>query len=390
MATLPANSRLLKPSLSAQDAMKAPSFSLKYGLLRKKPGLKNFGKWPRRFAILVNDCLYVYRDENAKAVKSVFYLQGYNQIKREPTKGKGQDWAFSIIPASNMESVKLKTFACVSDQERLEWMKAIRNQMYHANNITKPDTTYKDKLRSLSLTEEDADEYNELEQPIFNSGDPNHAKPDADIDTSSDSGSGGSIVTQRSMSLTIPSGYNDAGNIDDNSQGETYDVVDSQATNEVIRRKCPDVPLEYAPSKPPPRYSEVCEPEPPEYVNTQQLQLQETYDYPETFEAKISLEKLCTVEDKNPDRDEMIRRLQGKGEPGTYLIRQSRQGDEKVLAYLTSNMHVKEFKIRGKKPKYSLDSHAFFATIDELLENYTKTPLPSTDFILKRGFHQVS
>ncbi|KAI8797761.1 SH3 domain-binding protein 2 [Biomphalaria glabrata] len=108
-------------------------------------------------------------------------------------------------------------------------------------------------------------------------------------------------------------------------------------------------------------------------------------------DERLSLEALCTVEDTSSDRDHIICQLQAKQLSGTYLIRRSRQNpDEKVLAYLTKNLHVKEFKIYSQGEKVFLKSDRLFDSIEDLLKHYTSvSTLPTTEYYLKQGYHTV-
>ncbi|KAK7471629.1 hypothetical protein BaRGS_00035726 [Batillaria attramentaria] len=99
-------------------------------------------------------------------------------------------------------------------------------------------------------------------------------------------------------------------------------------------------------------------------------------------------EKDCLFD--NSDREQAINILREKQVPGTFLIRKSRQGDSKVLAVMTAE-DVKEYKIFTDNGQVTLDKKSFFRTVDDLLENYSHSPLPNRTQTLGRAYssHQI-
>ncbi|XP_059141033.1 SH3 domain-binding protein 2-like [Physella acuta] len=388
MTSAPSNVRVSDGGLSAQDLIKMKA-AIKYGLLRKKNSKLTIGKWPYRFIVLVKEAVYVFHDENSKTASNRFSLTGYNRVKREDS--KSHDWCFVIVPAQKKQSVKSQFFACVSDQERKDWMRAIKNQIYASNNVQIPE------LGGLLSSLGNEEEYNDLESIVFPPEDKN-IDNDTDSDFSDSSDEFEEPVapvykTKRSQSLPhVPSDF--AAKLKALSSGtSTYEDItplpvckEEDELKTKPKRKFTRSPSDPQP-KPPPRYSEVVNVIPePDYANLKQIQ--ETYQTLD--ECKPSLEAMCTVDDPNPDRDHLICLLQAKQVYGTYLIRKSRQSDDKVLSYLTRNLHVKEYKIYSSGNEYSLDKLNYFATIDALLDHYTKNEhLPNSDNFLNKGYNQV-
>lgn len=385
MTSAPSNVRVSDGGLSAQDLIKMNA-AMKYGLLRKKNSKLTFGKWPYRFIVLVREAVYVFHDENSKTATNRFSLTGYNRVKREDS--KSHDWCFAIVPAVMDKSVKSQYFACVSDQERKDWMRAIKNQIYASNNVQIPELG--GVLSSLGNEEE----YNDLESIVYQPGEKN-----IDIDTDSDFSDNSDefeepvtpvYKTKRSQSLPpVPSDF--AAKLKALSLGNSFyeDVTPLPACKEEDEKTIkPKKKFTRSPSDPqpkPPRYSEVVHPD-PDYANLREVQ--ETYQV--LNECQLSLEAMCTVDDPNPDRDHLIRLLQAKQVYGTYLIRKSRHSDDKVLSYLTRNFHVKEYRIYSSGDNYSLDKLNYFATVDALLEHYTHSEhLPNSDNFLNKGYNQV-
>ncbi|KAL8605824.1 hypothetical protein ACOMHN_051433 [Nucella lapillus] len=115
------------------------------------------------------------------------------------------------------------------------------------------------------------------------------------------------------------------------------------------------------------------------------------------------------------DRVAAIERLKdSNSSPGTFLIRKSRQGDSKVgpspvslfppvflhsdpsnspvnevLVVMTTD-DVKEYKMFTENYQVSLDKQTFFNTVDDLLEHYSRSPLPNRQQTLTRSYSTVS
>ncbi|CAL1531531.1 unnamed protein product [Lymnaea stagnalis] len=392
--------RVTDAGLSAQDLIQLPKASMKYGILRRKNSKINFGKWPHRFVVLLHGAVYIYNDENAKSACHTFSLVGYNCVQR--VQSKTHEHCFEVLPAQISKASKKETFACLSNVERKDWMLAIKQQIYTANNVDLLDMSLTEKLKSLSMSDED--EYKEIEEKVFSPGDkePELAETSEDEDESSESEEEEPQPefkkTKRSLSMPqavtrdqmlqlqakFSFKYSGISSVDEEDEHVKSHKSKSQKGSNLHR-----TPSD--PQPPPPRYSEVVTEEEPDYVNLNKIK--EDFDLYETPPDPIdmSLEVMCTVIDDNPDRDHLIIQLQAKRAFGTYLIRKSRQSDQKILSFLTRNGHVKEYRIYNEDHKVFLERSDKFNTVDELLQHYTNVgTLPLSDYKLKYGFHSVN
>lgn len=396
--------------ISAQDILNLHDTVFKNGMLRKKGTKFNLGKWPHRLVVLTFDSIYVFDDEAAKSQNSKFHLCGYNKIVR--CEVKGQQHCFSIVPAENISSITPKTFACVSDNERKQWMTAIKDQMYAANQIPKPSRTFSDKFNSISIT--DVDEYKELESLVYSTDSAMNSRlsslfnDDDDFDNDNfdddDNSSAGSQVNKvaDNQRLSKMQDLNEKKRTPSrDEEPRVYDSVDDDfschpsvksptqaGTRQPFLRASSST--KSADSSEPPRYSAVVGSDDDsathwddntEYANTSVFKPSDEYTIMKT------LESMCTVVDPNLDRDQLIKMLAVK-EPGTYLIRKSRQGDHKVISILGTNRQVKEYKIFGTVDSPSLDQNRFFSSIDDLLRYYTLVEtLPNLAVNLVKGIY---
>lgn len=402
--------RVSDAGLSAQDLIQLPKASMKYGILRRKNPKINFGKWPHRFVVLLHGAVYIYNDENSKSACHSFSLVGYNCVQR--VQSKTHEHCFEVLPAQVSKTSKKETFACLSNVERKDWMLAIKQQIYAANNIETPSMSLTEKLKSLSMSDED--EYKEIEEKVFSPGEKEPELAETSEEEEETSESEGEepqpVFKKTSRSLSLPQAvthdqllhlqtkfsFRGVGTVE-----EEDEQMRSPKTKPKKIAKLHRTPSD--PQPPPPRYSEVVTEvvteEAPDYVNL--AKMKEDYDLYEKppddlYEtppdpADLSLEGMCTVVDDNPDRDHLIIQLQAKRAYGTYLIRKSRQSDQKILSYLTRNGHVKEYRIYSEEGKVYLEKSAKFNTVDELLQHYTQVEtLPVSEHKLKYGFHSVN
>ena len=71
---------------------------------------------------------------------------------------------------------------------------------------------------------------------------------------------------------------------------------------------------------------------------------------------------------------------------GTFLVRKSRQDDQKVLSVRTDE-GVKEYKIYNKDRGLSIDNKEnWFSTTEELLNFYADHDIPHRVLTLSRGY----
>ncbi|XP_059139127.1 SH3 domain-binding protein 2-like [Physella acuta] len=403
-ATIQRNIRTSSSGISAQDIIQLPNASIRSGLLRKKANTINYGRWKHRFVVLLSDSLYIYNSELSKAPNDTILLRGYNRVQREES--TVHEWCFSILPAYNLKTVRVITFACVSDNERREWMTAIKDQLYIANGVEKKSLS--DSVqRRLTLRESSTeDEYRDIEAPAY--------VPDGSVDSdhlaytdsiSSDSGSSGSGgVFEWNIPSSPPSTPAPTPPSDTHSNTSSPPDLKPKLDNkrkpmplpkpETVPKPKPQTPekkkisQEELHAKLPPRQSAILSENETDYVNA--ADLYEDYDFPvEMSQPPITKEQNCTVADDTLDRNQLIAQLKAKEKSGTYLIRKSRTSDYKVLAYLTPEGKVNQYKIFKKDSTFSLDQIVKFDSIETLLEHYsTNGTLPSSDYKLLYGFYE--
>uniref|UniRef100_A0A0B6ZSA7 SH2 domain-containing protein n=1 Tax=Arion vulgaris TaxID=1028688 RepID=A0A0B6ZSA7_9EUPU len=429
--------RSQKSNISAQDLIKLQNSVFKIGMLRKK-GLKiNFGKWPHRFVVLTHDSIYVYANEVSKITNSQFSLLGYNRVSRCDI--KGQDLCFSIKPASSIGSVKVKTFACSSEGERKAWMQAIRSQIYVANNIVKPTMTVIDRIKAMTINDCDEDFYLTIEKAVYettdstsvekNGGNDDDDDEDSDDSCESDHEVHAPVSKKAIRSLSLP--HNSIFTFDDknarkyskdrklsescesnSTKNETVkELFHSMKTFQDNKRRYPSdpqpkIPVEVTISRPgeavretsdyiqsqPPRYSEVYEEEVEENFENDYVNLSNMKKYHDNCQKDSltvpSLEEMCTISDTFCNREQCITLLQEK-EYGTYLLRNSRTDNQKVIVYLGQNGEVKEYKIYGTADNPTIDRKKYFTCLNKLLQHYTsEEPLPGRNDFLKKGCKQ--
>lgn len=391
-----------KRQVSAQELLTLTDTVFKYGVLRKKGKKLNIGKWPRRFVILTYDSVYVYDNETSAVPKTKFGLIGYNQVVR--CEFKGQNWCFSVVPADIGDCGEVKTFACTSDTDRKDWMKAIKNQMYPANSITKPPQTRDDRLRSPSNS---ADEYTSIETLVYSPSEGiHHTREENDFDyDDGDENSNGSIDSCSGKSNGSTSktkrqsrANSEESSSDSSSHYEPYDdkflVEGPLKSPSDIKKRIPKDPPPSPPLEAPQsscngnKKQQCISTLPRRSLNTEQ---EESNIYVNTniCNQSATLESLCTITDPKLDREQIMDMLLQRNECGTYFIRQSRQGNQKVITILSENYQVKEYKIYGTAVQQTLDQKEFFKNTNELLRHYTEVePLPKSAQYLKQGFYK--
>ncbi|XP_059141030.1 SH3 domain-binding protein 2-like [Physella acuta] len=422
-------------SLSAQDLLrlKAP---IKYGFLRKKPKKMNIGKWRTKFVVLLKESVYIYQDETSKVVSKSFSLKGYNRVKRVVS--KSHDWCFVIAPAGSHPGLKTYTLSCISEQERKEWMRAIKSQLHVTHNIPEPDELEMSQhlgdveqaytlIETLVFPDEGEDATNKSDESDSDLDD-NHVKTKTKEFSKipprppSKNGIAGmmqnlstttrqiatSVVMPDSIAPKIPPRTGSSvGNLDKTLQElstTTRYIATSVVLPDVVN---PNVISPYAPN--------VISPYAPRDSNSSNLSLPDDTsldkptkptqpsDKPPTVPRRtylpktnspyvnwpMTLETMATVQESHPDPDHLTRMLQSTREYGTYMIRATKPGHV-VLAFLTPIFQVKEFKVHEQAGRFSLDQSNYLPSIEDLLEHYSHDePLPNTDHYLRQGYYAV-
>ncbi|KAI8797759.1 SH3 domain-binding protein 2 [Biomphalaria glabrata] len=350
VTTLPSQLMNLKShsDISAQELIKLPKFAVKFGVLRKKPKLSIQNKWPRRFLVLLKDNIYIYKDETSNAPKNQLLLRCFNQVRR--AESETHEWAFALVADNNLKSVGTKVFACLSEEERLGWMRAIKDQLCLAHGM--PDSEVESCRRARSVS---SNEFDFLEEVVS-----------VGRDIQSDTYSSGSC------------GYYSS---DESTSNASTNSLPSPPPDPTRHKRKPAVLPK--PSKPQ-TAGGGGDKRSSNYINVEDVEGDDTYDMP-VFEK---LEVLCTVSDNSIGREELLRQLKATRAPGTYMLRKSRQNEDKVLSYLAQDDTVKEYKLHKFGGSFSLDKLKMFSTIEELLMYYTETYLPNSENTLKQGFYK--
>lgn len=308
--------------------------------------------WRQRFVVVSDGCCYCFEDEVAKEPLQKFSLHGYNRVTR--TASDRNQFCFMLEPQED-QRIKRHYFACSSDDDRKLWMQAFKGGMMEANSS---------HLNSGSHNTSDDDVFKELEKPLFEDAVPRRAANE------------------------------DAYSSDSGSSESDYDRLDEEEepakpTLPPSRRCVPLPPLPGEANKAQPAAAKPTAP--PRQVKNKPLDPRKR-DSAAAAKAKPTVaekpprrlsEKDCLFD--NSDREQAISILREKKVPGTFLIRKSRQGDSKVLAVMTTE-DVKEYKIFTEGGQVSLDRKTFFSNVDDLLENYSRAPLPNRAQTLGRAY----
>eukprot|EP00106_Octopus_bimaculoides_P021368 XP_014788810.1 PREDICTED: SH3 domain-binding protein 2-like [Octopus bimaculoides] len=85
---------------------------------------------PKVYVVLMDCCLYYYKNERDKEPKGKYPLYGYNSVHRAGD--ESSNWTF-VINHSDSTCKKIK-FSASSQYEMVEWMRRIKAEMLKANN----------------------------------------------------------------------------------------------------------------------------------------------------------------------------------------------------------------------------------------------------------------
>ena len=334
---------------------------------------------------------------------------------------KSNEWCFTVIPG--MDSLKPIKFSSVSDRDRREWMQAVKQCLYSANRVPRPQRS--------PLFDGLLEDYEELEQIVFEPYVSALARPDGasddeeedhDSDFSDDvtaasssnaarpisDGSTASCVSSNSnTSSTNTDGASSSG-ISSKTSSYIDMVITSNANIPFHAAGCASSSVSSSSSPPkhfrPRRESEPSRPAPPlpcarrvvvsDYVNAPAARKttknddnsdddedDDDYIYPK------SLMEQCSMLESSKSREELLALLQPRP-AGTYFIRKSRKDDRNVVAINVGGGVMREMKMWEKEGRFSLDSLQYFDSTEELLKYYHGIkPVPSIDMFLRRGIH---
>ncbi|XP_046545434.1 SH3 domain-binding protein 2-like isoform X2 [Haliotis rubra] len=351
-------------------------------------------RWRQRFVVISQGCIYCYVSETATKPLQAFSLIGYNRLlsmDEEPT----NRWTFSIT--SPDPTAKIHFFACVSDVDRMTWMRAIREEMVQANNI-KDDCFSAGSLASNSSSK---DVYVILQKPIFeppesdseeDSEEDDEAEDDSDYDQINDL----DLDKARRPRIPLPPTPDDPG------------------------YKAPTTEVQKAPAKLPPPKPHKANSEKHTYINspkgpkTNSLPAHATSSaaksavpkpnpkpvpksaaipaqQPPKPTLKVKPESAPVPDEKEyffpeNNRDKALSILREQKDQGTYLVRMSRSNDQKVLSVMTENDVIKEYKIMQKEKKVTINNRDFYKSVGDLLVAYKGKPLPNRTTSLGRAY----
>ncbi|KAK0057408.1 SH3 domain-binding protein 2 [Biomphalaria pfeifferi] len=168
-----------KPENCGCQELLAKQNLVHYGWLRKRCLRNklqiNFFNWPQLYVVLVECCLYYFKNELSKKPAGSISLYGYNRIIRaSEIKIKEVPWAFKIEHIQ--PDVRSLYFAASSEAEMVSWMKMIKSEMLKANNISSGMSNFNMQQVSKSLSDTvsmasdfswSSSDYNDLEEGIY-------------------------------------------------------------------------------------------------------------------------------------------------------------------------------------------------------------------------------
>lgn len=322
-------------TIGAQDMICIGNYS-KSGFLRKQglfERLFQFLRWRQTFVILSRGCIYIFKDEWASRPKSSYTLRLFLRTIRNDN--SSMRWSFSVLPVDQSRG-KTLLFACISDQERKEWMKSLKAEMMKAHNVTE------------QLTNENRDEYIYLEKPVE--------------------------VLEES---TVQSNEE---NPDDLGGEKDYDTIEDAMIDDEPAMPKPDIKKKADIKKKPKPNPK---PKPPVSATSPKVAVKKKSA---TLPASNAVLR-SAFEYKGTDRDEIESVLTLRPE-GTYLVRKSRQDGKEVLSVNIDGV-LKEFKIYSKDSTVTIDHAEYFSNVEELIQYYSEHPLPKKSTKLYRAYSVV-
>ncbi|XP_071090495.1 SH3 domain-binding protein 2-like [Haliotis cracherodii] len=347
-------------------------------------------RWRQRFVVISQGCIYCFASETAGRPLQAFTLKGYNRLlamDEEPS----TPWAFRI--SSPDETAKVHYFSCVSDVDRMTWMKAFREEMMLANKVK--DDRF--SAGSVASTSSSKDVYVMLHKPIFeppqsddSDEDSDEEEDDSDYDQINDL----DLEKARRPRIPLPP--------------TPDDPAYKEVTKEV--RKAPEKKPLPTPHKP--------NSEKHTYINSPKHTSTKTNSLPAQAStlaaksaaprAKAKSEAKQTPQPPKPktkpkptspsvpsekeyffpesDRDKALSILREQNDQGTYLVRMSRTNDQKVLSVMTEGAVIKEYKILQKEKKVTINNRDYYKSVGDLLVAYQARPLPNRTTSLGRAY----
>lgn len=131
-------------AIGAQNLLTMPGGVAKAGYLHKKGGTQlQLLKWPLRFVIIHQRCIYYFKSSTSASPQGAFSLSGYNRVMRAAEETTSNNvFPFKIIHISKKHRTWF--FSASSEDERKSWMAMLRREIghFHEKKELSLDTRY--------------------------------------------------------------------------------------------------------------------------------------------------------------------------------------------------------------------------------------------------------
>ncbi|NXY86320.1 3BP2 protein, partial [Alcedo cyanopectus] len=157
-------------AIGAQNLLTMPGGVTKSGYLHKKGGTQlQILKWPLRFVIIHEGCIYYFKSSTSASPQGAFSLNGYNRVMRAAEETTSSNvFPFKLVHISKKHRTWF--FSAASEDERKNWMLSLRREIDHYHEK-------KETIQEFSDSGSDADSfYGSVERPI----DIQYSHPSAD------------------------------------------------------------------------------------------------------------------------------------------------------------------------------------------------------------------
>ncbi|NXF87247.1 3BP2 protein, partial [Eubucco bourcierii] len=147
-------------AIGAQNLLTMPGGVTKSGYLHKKGGTQlQMLKWPLRFVIIHEGCIYYFKSSTSASPQGAFSLNGYNRVMRAAEETTSSNvFPFKLVHISKKHRTWF--FSASSEDERKNWMLSLRTEIDHYHEK-------KETITEFSDSGSDADSfYGSVERPI--------------------------------------------------------------------------------------------------------------------------------------------------------------------------------------------------------------------------------
>ncbi|XP_006262697.1 SH3 domain-binding protein 2 isoform X1 [Alligator mississippiensis] len=147
-------------AIGAQNLLTMPGGVSKSGYLHKKGGTQlPIMKWPLRFVIIHEGCIYYFKSSTSASPQGAFSLNGYNRVMRAAEETTSSNvFPFKLVHISKKHRTWL--FSASSEDERKSWMLSLRREIDHYHEK-------KETIVEFSDSGSDADSfYGSVERPV--------------------------------------------------------------------------------------------------------------------------------------------------------------------------------------------------------------------------------